>query len=48
MNKDVGLLVNASRAIIYASGDEDFAEAAGKAAMLYQQEMKGYLPRVPA
>jgi orotidine-5'-phosphate decarboxylase len=48
MNAHIGLLVNASRAVIYASGGEDFAEAAGKAAMLYQQEMKGYLPRVPA
>ncbi len=28
MNKDCGILVNASRAIIYASGGEDFAEKA--------------------
>src|SRR3954452_13220661 len=28
LNSDCGILVNASRAIIYASGDEDFAEAA--------------------
>ena len=46
MNADVGLLVNASRAIIYASGGEDFAEAAGAAAAQYRQEMKGYLRRV--
>ncbi len=32
MNGDVGLLVNASRAVIFASSGEDFAEAAGKAA----------------
>jgi orotidine-5'-phosphate decarboxylase len=43
MNKDVGLLVNASRAVIYASGKEDFAEAAGKVALEYREEMKGYL-----
>ncbi|HLZ86855.1 MAG TPA: orotidine-5'-phosphate decarboxylase [Puia sp.] len=45
MNKDVGLLVNASRAIIFASGGEDFAEAAATAARAYRQEMQGYLPR---
>jgi len=43
MNKDVGLLVNASRAIIYASGKEDFAEAARKVAQEYQVEMASYL-----
>jgi orotidine-5'-phosphate decarboxylase len=43
MNKDVGLLVNASRAVIYASQGEDFAEAAGHAAMQYRQEMQQYL-----
>ena len=43
MNKDVGLLVNASRAVIYASQGEDFAEAAGHAAMQYRQEMRVYL-----
>ncbi len=43
INKDVGLLVNASRAVIYASGGEDFAEAAGKTAAEYQQEMRQYL-----
>lgn len=46
MIKDCGLLVNASRAIIYASLGEDFAEAAGKAARDYAVEMKTYLPRV--
>jgi orotidine-5'-phosphate decarboxylase len=39
MNKDVGLLVNASRAVIYASGGEDFAEAAGRVAADYRKEM---------
>jgi orotidine-5'-phosphate decarboxylase len=40
---DCGLLVNASRAIIYASSGEDFAEAAGKVAAGYAGEMKHYL-----
>ena len=43
MTKDCGILVNASRAIIYASAKEDFTEAARKVAKDYQQEMKGYL-----
>ncbi len=43
MNKDVGILVNASRAIIYASDKEDFAEKAGEVAKEYQQEMATYL-----
>ena len=43
LNKDVGLLVNASRAIIFASKNEDFAEAACKVAIQYASEMKHYL-----
>jgi orotidine-5'-phosphate decarboxylase len=43
MNKDCGLLVNASRAIIYASNGEDFAGKARSVALEYQTEMKGYL-----
>ena len=43
--KDCGLLVNASRAVIYASGGEDFAEAAATVAKEYAQEMKTYLPQ---
>jgi len=43
MNKDVGILVNASRAVIYASGGEDFAEVAQKVAKEYQKEMASYL-----
>ena len=43
MNKDCGLLVNASRAIIYASGGEDFADKGRSIAGEYQAEMKGYL-----
>ena len=43
LNKDCGLLVNASRAIIYASEKEDFAVRARIVAQEYQQEMSGYL-----
>jgi orotidine-5'-phosphate decarboxylase len=42
-NKDCGLLVNASRAIIYASEKEDFAIEARAIAQQYQKEMSGYL-----
>ncbi|MBS4065799.1 MAG: orotidine-5'-phosphate decarboxylase [Chitinophagaceae bacterium] len=47
MNQDCGLLVNASRAIIYASEKEDFADEAKAIAQQYQFEMKGYLPPSP-
>jgi orotidine-5'-phosphate decarboxylase len=43
MNEDCGILVNASRAIIYASGGEDFAEKAREVAKAYQLEMATYL-----
>jgi orotidine-5'-phosphate decarboxylase len=43
MNKDCGLLVNASRAIIYAGEDEGFAAEARAIAQQYQSEMAGYL-----
>jgi orotidine-5'-phosphate decarboxylase len=43
MNKDIGILVNASRAIIYASGGEDFAAQAMLVAKQYQQEMAIYI-----
>jgi orotidine-5'-phosphate decarboxylase len=43
LNTDCGLLVNASRAIIYASQKEDFAKEARAIALQYQTEMKGYL-----
>ena len=43
MNEDCGLLVNASRAIIYASEKENFAEEARAIALQYQNEMAGYL-----
>ena len=43
MNNQCGLLVNASRAIIYASDKENFAEKARAVASQYQQEMQAYL-----
>ncbi len=43
MNKACGLLVNASRAIIFAGEKEDFAAEARTIAMQYQAEMAGYL-----
>ncbi len=43
MNKDGGLLINASRAVIYASNKEDFAAVAKKVAKEYQEEMSGKL-----
>lgn len=44
MINDGGLLVNVSRAIIYASAGENFAESAMKVAKEYAHEMKLYLP----
>lgn len=40
MNKDCGLLVNASRSIIYASNGEDFADTARAEALKVQQVME--------
>jgi orotidine-5'-phosphate decarboxylase len=45
MIADCGILVNASRAIIYASEKEDFAEEARAIAQQYQFEMKQYLTK---
>jgi orotidine-5'-phosphate decarboxylase len=42
-NKEVGLLINASRAIIFASSEHDFAEKAAQVAKQYAQEMKSLL-----
>jgi orotidine-5'-phosphate decarboxylase len=44
MTKDCGLLVNVSRAVIYASEKEDFASEARAIAQQYQVEMSSYLP----
>jgi orotidine-5'-phosphate decarboxylase len=43
MSANCGLLVNASRAIIYAGKDENFAEEARIVAQQYQTEMMNYL-----
>ncbi len=43
MNEQCGLLVNSSRAIIYADKSEEFAAAAGKAAAEVQAEMAALL-----
>lgn len=43
MNKDVGLLINSSRGIIYASNQLDFAEAAACEAEVLQKQMKAIL-----
>ena len=40
MNNDVGLLVNSSRGIIYASQEENFQIAAAAAAKKLQEEME--------
>jgi len=43
MNKDVGLLVNVGRDIIFSGRGEDFAEKAGAKAREYAKEMAEYL-----
>jgi orotidine-5'-phosphate decarboxylase len=43
MNSDCGLLINASRSILYASNQEDFAEKAQQEALKMQEEMKQLL-----
>ncbi len=43
LNKDAGILINVSRAVIYAGSGVDFAEKAGEAAKQYQKEMAVYL-----
>jgi len=43
LNKDVGLLINASRSIIYASSKSDFAERAREEAQKMQKEMEEIL-----
>lgn len=42
-NEDVGLLINASRSIIYASSGTDFADAAAKEAQALQKQMAEYI-----
>ena len=43
MNSKCGLIVNSSRAIIYADGTEQFAQVAGQKAQEVQQEMAAYI-----
>jgi orotidine-5'-phosphate decarboxylase len=43
MNDKVGLLINSSRGIIYASQDQDFAEAAARSAKALQSKMAALL-----
>lgn len=43
MTKEVGLLINSSRGIIYASNQTDFAQAAANKAKELQQEMEAIL-----
>ena len=43
LNKDIGLLVNSSRGIIYASAENDFAAKAREKALELQQEMAAIL-----
>jgi len=44
-NEECGLLVNSSRAIIYASSGQDFAEAAKKEALKVQAQMALHVQR---
>jgi orotidine-5'-phosphate decarboxylase len=46
LNREVGLLVNASRAVIFASGDTDYADAARKVAEGYQAEMQPFVQQI--
>jgi len=43
MNKDIGLLINSSRGIIYASNNSDFENAAAIEAEKLQTQMKNIL-----
>ena len=43
LNNDCGLLVNVSRAIIFASSNTDFANEAARAAKEYQHEMAAFI-----
>ena len=46
LNDTCGLLVNSSRAIIYADSSADFAKTAGEKAREVQQQMKEELKRI--
>ena len=40
LNDNIGIIVNSSRSIIYASDDETYASAAANQAMILQNKMK--------
>ncbi|WP_343022736.1 orotidine-5'-phosphate decarboxylase [Flavobacterium sp. PL12] len=46
MNKNIGLLINSSRGIIYASNKTDFAQKAREEALKIQQEMEQILSKL--
>ncbi len=46
LNRDIGLIINASRSVIYAADNEDFADEARKAAEEIQQEMKTFIDKM--
>lgn len=46
LNNEIGLLINSSRQIIYASNDEDFAQAAAREAKLVLTAMQPYCKRL--
>ena len=46
MNSDCGIMVNVSRAIIYAGNGKDYAEQAGIVAAGYAGEMSQYLKKI--
>ena len=43
MNDQVGLLINSSRGILYASRNQDFAQSARKEALKLQNQMEKFL-----
>ena len=46
MTKECGLIVNSSRAIIYADKTENFAKVAGEEAHKVQQQMEKQLANI--
>ena len=45
INKEVGMLINSSRSIIYAGSEADFALQSRNKALEYQQQMKAILTK---
>ena len=43
LNDNIGIIVNSSRSIIYASNNETYASAAAEQAMILQNKMKAIL-----